>query len=184
MACSTILNGLSDACFNSFVGGLQEIYILDKLDLSGYTLNTTTEVISGLTLAVGKKFKTYKLNSKTASTLSPTATISPENGTIFYTNEVSVKFYKMNAVTRLELKNLSIGNLVVLVLDGHGFYWILGIEAGCTVSSIAGTSGGGRGDFNGYDVVLQEISRYAPFKVEIANIMTLLDQYAMTPISL
>ena len=184
MACVSILNGINDSCFQGFVGGINEVYILDKTYFSGYTLNATTEVISGLTLATGQTFKTYKLNSKVASTFTVNGTPSVENGTNFYTSEIAVKFYKMNAVTRLELKNLTIGNLIMIVLDGNSKYWLVGLEGGLTVSAIAGTTGGSRGDYSGYDITFQEISRYMPFEIQMVNIRTYLDSYSMIPLNL
>jgi hypothetical protein len=86
--------------------------------------------------------------------MTETLNASTENGTLFYTPEVTFTINKLQTFVRNELRLLARNRLLVIVLDNNGRYWLLGAANGLEAS--AGTAGTGTafGDRSGYEMTL------------------------------
>ena len=168
MGCAKTLHGMDLDCRES-VGGIKEVYILG--DRSEVKVTVTQEAITGITLDAGSdKFLPYKFRKQTGSMVS-TINTSEENGTTFVQTDVTLVFHKMEAKKRLEISALMVGDCAMLVKDGNNKYWYLGLDEPVTLT--AGTAGTGtaKGDKNGYDLTLTDLSNSLPYEVskEIAT---------------
>jgi hypothetical protein len=170
MGCAKTLTGMDLDCRES-VGGIKEVYILG--DRSKVTVTIVKDAITDITLdsgAVSHKFLPYKFRKQTGSMIS-TINTSEENGTTFVQTDVTLVFHKMEAKKRLEIASLMVGDCAMLVKDGNNKYWYLGLDEPVTLT--AGTAGTGtaKGDKNGYDLTLTDLSDTLPYEVseEIAT---------------
>ena len=168
MGCAKILTGMGLDCRES-VGGIKEVYILG--DRTEVDVKVEQGAITTITLAAGSdKFLPYKFRKQTGSMVS-TINTSEENGTTFVQTDVTLVFHKMEAKKRLEISALMVGDCAMLVKDGNDKYWYLGYDEPVTLT--AGTAGTGtaKGDKNGYDLTLTDLSNTLPYEVtkEIAT---------------
>ena len=164
MGCKT-LSGMGLDCRES-VGGIKEVYILG--DRSEATVTVANDAITAIALEAGSdKFLPYKFRKQTGSMVS-TINTSEENGTTFVQTDVTLVFHKMEAKKRLEVASLMVGDCAMIVLDGNGIYWYLGKDEPVTMT--AGTAGTGtaKGDKNGYDLTLTDLSNTLPYEVSKA----------------
>ena len=171
MGCAKTLTGMGLDCRES-VGGIKEVYILG--DRSEVKVTVTQDAITGITLDAGSdKFLPYKFRKQTGSMVS-TINTSEENGTTFVQTDVNLVFHKMEAKKRLEISALMVGDCAMLVKDGNNKYWYLGYDEPVTLT--AGTAGTGtaKGDKNGYDLTLTDLSNSLPYEVSEAIATTII----------
>ena len=149
MACS-ILNTMNLDCMSA-LGGVNTIYVFADVNFDIQTV-TAGEV----TLASGAgDFYQYKFGKDTAK-LTETATISNANGTVFYTQELSVNISKRDVAKRNEFLLLAKNREIrVIALDNMGQYWLLGNTRGAVLSTMVGEGGQAIGDMNGYTFTFQ-----------------------------
>jgi hypothetical protein len=86
--------------------------------------------------------------------LTETLNASIENGSIYYTPEVTFTINKLQVAVRNELRLLARNRLLVIVQDNNNRYWVLGAANG--LEATAGTAGSGTafGDRSGYEMTL------------------------------
>lgn len=171
MGCAKTLTGMGLDCRES-VGGIKEVYILG--DRSEVKVTVAQDAITGITLDAGSdKFLPYKFRKQTGSMVS-TINTSEENGTTFVQTDVTLVFHKMEAKKRLEISALMVGDCAMLVKDGNNKYWYLGYDEPVTLT--AGTAGTGtaKGDKNGYDLTLTDLSNSLPYEVSEAIATTII----------
>lgn len=155
MSCN-ITSGMTLGCKDS-QGGIEYLYIanlptydeivtdidgkIESLDLTGSPVSITWY-----------KYETPKQVSSFTETI--TATI--ENGTVFYDQQATFIFNKMEAVKRDQIKLLAQNpKLLVVVKDGNGKFWSVGVTRGAELISGSVTTGTAYGDRNGGEIVLQ-----------------------------
>ena len=171
MGCAKTISGMGLDCRES-VGGIKEVYILG--DRSEVTVTVAQDAITGIALTAGSdKFLPYKFRKQTGSMVS-TINTSEENGTTFVQTDVTLVFHKMEAKKRLEISALMVGDCAMLVKDGNNKYWYLGYDEPVTLT--AGTAGTGtaKGDKNGYDLTLTDLSNSLPYEVSEAIATTII----------
>jgi len=86
--------------------------------------------------------------------MTETLNASIENGSVFYTPEVTFTINKLQVAVRNELRLLARNRLLVIVQDNNNRYWLLGSANG--LEATAGTAGTGTafGDRSGYEMTL------------------------------
>ena len=173
MGCAKTISGMGLDCRES-VGGIKEVYILGDRSEATVTVAADGSAITGITLkADSDKFLPYKFRKQTGSMVS-TINTSEENGTTFVQTDVALVFHKMEAKKRLEISALMVGDCAMLVKDGNNKYWYLGYDEPVTLT--AGTAGTGtaKGDKNGYDLTLTDLSNSLPYEVSEAIATTII----------
>lgn len=165
MACTQILNGITNDCLPS-IGGLKVVYIANKTDVLDYTI-AEGQIVS-ITMAEGKKFKTYSFRRNTAS-MTSTLNVDATNGTSVST-DVVLSFLKQDTVKRIEISALSIGELVMIVVDGNGTNWFLGKDFPVMASAGGAESGTAFTDGNKYTITLQDNSQDYPYEVKTSPV--------------
>lgn len=161
MACTQTLGGLTRDCSNN-MGGIKEVYIANYDDVSAVTFSN--DIITAFTMVGSAKFKKYAFRPQTAELVS-TPQVSSENGVAYIQSVLTLQFAKMDTTKRLEINALSLGDLVIVVVDNNGKMWYLGKDAPVVASG--GDSGTGKafGDANRYGIQLTDNSREYPFEV-------------------
>lgn len=161
MSCVQILNGIQVDCEPS-MGGLKVVYIANHTDVEDFTV--TDGQITSITMADGKKFKTYSFRRNTAN-MTSTLAVDATNGTSVST-DVVLSFLKQDTQKRIEISALSIGELVMIVQDANGRYWFLGKDMPVMASAGGAESGTVYTDGNRYTITLQDNSKDYPYEVK------------------
>jgi len=149
MSCS-LTTGYALGCRDS-VGGIKTIYV-QGWNATG-TVNTNgSGTVTGFT-GFSSGFYEYDL-TKATSSLTETLNASIENGSLYYTPEVTFTINKLQVAVRNELRLLARNRLLVIVQDNNNRYWVLGAANG--LEATAGTAGSGTafGDRSGYEMTL------------------------------
>ena len=132
------------------VGGLKAIYFIN-FDSAYYVDKTidTDDVVEDL----GSTFNLYKYDLRGANNIDETNEISKENGTSFWTASGAITLKQQDAITRKQMKLMSLGRPIVVTEGYDGLYKIYGLENGCDVA-VNTVSGAGMGDLNGYNLTI------------------------------
>jgi len=154
MSCS-ITSGITLGCKDS-QGGIEYLYIAD---LPSY--DTITTDVDGLvesldasgtpTTITWYKYEVPKQSSSFTETINADNTAQ----TIFYQQDALMVFTKMEAAKRDQIKLLAQNpKLLVVVKDGNGKFWSVGITRGAELSAGTVSTGTAYGDRNGGEITL------------------------------
>jgi len=154
MSCS-ITSGITLGCKDS-QGGIEYLYIAD---LPSY--DTITTDVDGLvesldasgtpTTITWYKYEVPKQSSSFTETINADNTAQ----TIFYQQDALMVFTKMEAAKRDQIKLLAQNpKLLVVVKDGNGKFWSVGITRGAELSAGTIATGQSYGDRNGGEITL------------------------------
>lgn len=138
------------------VGGIKAAYVVAGC------VTGTTEDADGKILTVGATGGTvYQFQvEKNTSNFIETITPSLENGTVFYQQDLTLVFFKLQQSTRNQLRLLAQNtNLKVFVETNDGSIFYLGENFGMFLSAGTGESGTAYGDRNGYSITLQGLEK-------------------------
>ena len=161
MACSQTLSGISNDCASN-MGGIVEVYLANKADVSSVTL--TTNKVTAISMNSTAKFKTYHFRPNTSS-MSSNYQVNQENGTSYVQTDLLMVFNRMETSKRIEVTAMAQGELCAIVKDANGLYWMLGIDNPLVLSAGDGLTGTARADRNGYSVTLQDNSLEMPVEI-------------------
>ena len=170
MSCTQTLSGLAKDC-SANMGGIVEALIALYDDVTAVTI--TSDVISAITMASGKKFKVYHF-AKNSGNLTSTYTIDPASGVKYVSSDLLLQFNRMQTTARVEVTALALADLVVIVKDANGKYWYLGKDEPVNASAGDGQTGTARGDANRYTITLHDESKEMPYEVSDSIIESLL----------
>ena len=150
MSCS-LTTGYALGCRDS-IGGIKTIYV-QAFNATGSVNTNGSGTVTGFTGYASGSFFEYDL-TKATSSMTETLNASVENGTLFYTPEVTFTINKLQVAVRNELRLLARNRLIVIVQDNNNRYWLLGADNG--LEATAGTAGTGTafGDRSGYEMTL------------------------------
>jgi len=154
MSCS-ITSGITLGCKDS-QGGIEYLYIAD---LPSY--DTITTDVDGLvesldasgtpTTITWYKYEVPKQSSSFTETINADNTAQ----TVFYQQDALMVFTKMEAAKRDQIKLLAQNpKLLVVVKDGNGKFWSVGITRGAELSAGTVSTGTAYGDRNGGEITL------------------------------
>lgn len=149
MACiSYALAGICGSC-DASKGGIVEVliskYVEDAATVSG---DVVTAIASGAT------WYRYSFKKNTGS-MTSTLNVDDANGINYVSTDLVLQFNKMDTAKRLEMKALSLDDLMVIVKDANGMRWFLGKDEPVSASAGTGQTGQARSDGNFYQITLQ-----------------------------
>lgn len=149
MACA-LTQGFVLDCKES-VGGIKSVRFVefDNVASIAYAAGVAT-----LTMVASKKFWKYAQVRETSS-FTETITANVQNGTIFYSQELTVILNKLAAATRNEILLLAKNRLMAIVEDMNGNFWLLGAKNGLDITGGNSATGTASGDRNGYTLTFQ-----------------------------
>ncbi len=147
MACSLTITGRSLPCRDA-LGGVKKVWIGSFSDgIWGAVGATTDGEIDDSTAALALE---DFVSPKNTSSLTQTVNSSVENGTVFYTQVVSLVCNKPVAADITEIQNLAKGRLAVVVQDNNDNYFVIGHTRGAELTGGSLTTGTAVGDMNGF----------------------------------
>ena len=154
-------------------GGIEKVFVANMDGVVTFTTASVTgcsdqidEIsLDGTPLTSGDFF-TFDVPKQT-SNLVETATISSENGTVFYEQVVSLVFNKLQCSTRDQLLLLAQNTrLLIVVKDNNGSYWTVGLERGAEMTAGTAETGTAYGDRNGYAVTITGREKEMAYNVD------------------
>lgn len=168
MACSNLTAGLTLDC-NSSQGGIDKIFIANG-PVEGIT--EASGVISAITvggLALGPAdFFTFETPRQTSS-LAEEVAVSQENGTVTYTQSLTLVLNKLEAAKRNQILLMAEAtSMVVVAKTNSGKYLSIGIERGAYLGSASAASGTAYADREGYELVITGIEEAPMYEVDSA----------------
>lgn len=151
--CQLITGGISLGCTTN-MGGIQKIYITNKINVTGVTLGSPINNISAITMAASTLFYEFEF-TKGSSTYTEVITGDEANGTQLCTQTVTLKLKRREKSKRDTLALLmGFTPLSIIVKDNNGLYNLLGEVKGMTMTENNSELGTGGTDFNGYTISL------------------------------
>ena len=145
------------------MGGIVEALIANKESVTGIT--ASSDMISEITMASSAKFKRYAFPRNTGS-LTSNYTIDQTTGVRYVASDLVLIFNRMETAKRVEISALAQNDLVIIVKDANGKYWLLGKDEPVNATAGDGLTGTERADRNGYSITLQDNSLEMPYEVD------------------
>lgn len=136
------------------VGGIKSIFVTNLLNQTAAGPVISGGTVVSYALQTGFKFFRYDFRKQTGE-WTETETLSDANWTQFYDGDIKIQFTKIEVNKQQELYLLGQNDLVVIILDNNGQYWLTSSYNGATLSKIDGKSGKTFGDFNGYQIEIK-----------------------------
>ena len=145
MAC-LITAGREEVCKES-VGGLQAVYFMNY-DSASFDKNGSGEIndLDGYTV--------YKYELKGTSAYTETVNSSRENGTTFFSQELTVNLKKLTNEMTTQLKLLAYGRPQIIVHTKNGEALLVGEVNGADLTAGTISTGAGLGDLYGYSFTM------------------------------
>lgn len=141
MAC-LITAGREEVCKES-IGGLQAVYFMNY-DSSSFDKNASGEIndLDGYTV--------YKYELKGTSAYTETVNSSRDNGTTFFSQELTINLKKLTNEMTTQLKLLAYGRPQIIVHTKNGEALLVGEVEGADLTAGSIQTGAGLGDLFGY----------------------------------
>ena len=144
MACD-ITAGRLVSCKDA-IGGLRKVYFINYEDMPFDDLTITADVIT----SVANTPSAYEYDLHLGNDLTQNINSSPENGTTFMEQVLSLTLKVLTSGDNFEIKTLAYGRPKIMVLDNMGNYMLVGAQNGADITGGTAVSGAAFGDLNGY----------------------------------
>jgi ligand-binding sensor domain-containing protein len=168
MACA-LTSGYTFDCKDN-IGGLKSVWFIGYNDVASVT--EASGVITAITKDAGKVFYKYQLVRNTASFTENIAG-SIENGTVVFNQELLIVINKMQTSMRNEMLLLAKNNMMAVVEDQNGRYWLAGRFNGLDLLTGSVSTGLAQADRNGYSFTFSGGEKESAPEVSSAVISTL-----------
>ena len=168
MACA-LTSGYTFDCKDN-IGGLKSVWFIGYNDVASVT--EASGVITAITKDSGKVFYKYQLVRNTASFTENIAG-SIENGTVVFNQELLIVINKMQTSMRNEMLLLAKNNMMAVVEDQNGRYWLAGRFNGLDLLTGSVSTGLAQADRNGYSFTFSGGEKESAPEVQAAVISTL-----------
>jgi len=144
-------NGRLEVCKDS-VGGLDAVYFINFGDFNPENDVTYDGTNADLITAIANVTACYKFELKGTNSFTETITSDRNNGTTFFSQELSITLKKQDATTTKMVKLLSYGRPHIIVRGRDNTYKIAGLKRGMDVTAGTMASGAEMGELNGYSL--------------------------------
>jgi ligand-binding sensor domain-containing protein len=168
MACA-LTSGYTFDCKDN-IGGLKSVWFIGYNDVASVT--EASGVITAITKDAGKVFYKYQLVRNTASFTENIAG-SIENGTVVFNQELLIVINKMQTSMRNEMLLLAKNNMMAVVEDQNGRYWLAGRFNGLDLLTGSVSTGLAQADRNGYSFTFSGGEKESAPEVQSSVISTL-----------
>ena len=151
-------NGRLEVCKDS-IGGLDAVYLINFGDINpevDITYSSTAGEEDIIT-AIANVTACNKFSLKGTNSFTETITTDRNNGTTFFSQELSITLKKQDAKTTKMVKLLSYGRPHIIVRGRDNLYRIAGLKRGMDLTAGSIASGAEAGDMNGYTLTFTGI---------------------------
>lgn len=158
--------GLPDCRDNT--GGIDTIYITNWSNVTSYALDAN-EIVTGITMSGATTFYEYKPN-KNSGQFTQTVTASAENGTVGTEQTITIVTSKNEYTKRNYIKLLAQSEMIAIVLDRNGKYFLVGLDFGLTLTNTGYDSGKMITDPNAWTLQLTGSEKFPAPEVSAAAV--------------
>ena len=144
--------GRQEVCKES-VGGLQGVYFLNY-----YTASATTGANDQVT-SLNTSGSAYYYELKGNSSYTETVNSSRDNGTTFFSQELTLNLKKLTNEMTTQLKLMAYGRPKIVIWTLNGEALLIGNKEGADVTAGTIQTGGALGDLFGYSVTLTGLEK-------------------------
>ena len=145
MASCNLSAGRQEVCKES-IGGLQGVYFIN------FTTGSFTKNANGQVTALPSGSTVYYYELKGTSAYTETVNSSRENGTTFFSQELTLNLKKLTNEMTTQLKLMAYGRPQIVVWTNNGDALLVGETHGADVTGGTIQTGGAMGDLYGYSV--------------------------------
>ena len=146
MACTITVHGRAFPC-KTGIGGIKKVWAAQWVD--GMWDAIVDGAVAGASAAT--TVRPFEL-TKNSGSLQQTVTASMENGTVFYSQVVTMVMPLINGSSNSDLRDLMSSRVALIVEDNNGNFLLMGHSLGCEVSGGDIGTGTAKGDLNGYSL--------------------------------
>jgi hypothetical protein len=147
-----LTTGFDFDCRDS-IGGVKSVRLASLEDYTAMAATgASTGAITGWTTAALDFYKYDQL--KETSSLTESINGSSQNGTVYFTPEVTLVLSKLDVTKRNEIKVLAQQRLVAIVEGNDSTYWVVGYQNGLELNAGTSATGTAFGDLSGYSLTL------------------------------
>lgn len=174
MSCIQTLSGITKDC-SSNMGGIVEVYMVNRDEVDTFTI--TSDVVTKITAKnpQNTRFSTFSFPRNTGN-LTSTYNIDRTAGTRYVSSDLTLYFNRMETSKRVAITALAQAELLVIVKDANGKYWLLGYEEGASANGGGGETGTARADSNRYSIIIHDESSALPLEVNYSAFEDLLPE--------
>ena len=147
-----VTQGRQEVCKES-IGGLQAVLFLPYTTAS-FTQTAGTQYADGLITALPLSSSLYYYQLKGTSAYTETVNTSRENGTTFFSQELTLNLKKLTNEMSTQLKLMAYGRNQVIVWTNNGDAFLAGLKLGMDVTAGTIQTGAALGDLYGYSITL------------------------------
>ena len=158
-------------------------YVLTATYNSGTNITTITPNFGGFIPGIGpvaapapnntsnQTVSTYLFyeiqTNKNVSNFTEAVQVDMNNGTTFFNQVVNLVLSRRETIKRQFIEKLVDGQkqLLIVVLDSNGNYWLFGLYEGSYITAIEGGSGTAKADQNGYSVTFTSMEPEQAYEV-------------------
>ena len=153
MACN-LAAGRNEVCKDS-IGGLAGVYFLNyNASSSAFTQTTGSATTDPVLTGIPSGSTLYFYQLKGTSAYTETVNSSRENGTTFFTQELTLNLKKLTNEMTTQLKLLAYGRPQIIVATMNGDAFLVGKEEGADLTAGTIQTGAAMGDLYGYSVTM------------------------------
>jgi hypothetical protein len=165
MSCSNLTAGLLDGC-NDIAGGVEKLFIANgPVEAITASAGVVTAITVGGSALVPADFFVFELPRQTAS-FTEGITVSQENGTVVYNQDLTVIFNRLEAEKRNQIALMAQAtSMVVVIKTNDGKYLSVGLEKGAFLGSATATTGTAYADRAGYELTISGIELTPSYEV-------------------
>ena len=157
----------------SSTGGIKRVLIANYDPASVFGENATVPVEGQIdVISSTQTWYEYYFRPQT-SVYGEEGTHSTENGTFFYSQNVTMTFHKLEVAKRNAILLLAMADLHIIVQTQNGDYWLVGEKNGANTTASLSSAGQAFGDLNGYTITLTGSEPELARAVTSAAIITL-----------
>lgn len=147
--CNALTSGLSKGCENN-IGGIKKLYLLEWDYVSSVTHNSPTDDITAITTLGARDFYEFEFNKNT-STFSEKTTMDQAVGSEVCIQTITLILNRREQAKRDKLLLLGkFKDLMAIVKDSNGKYWLVGEVNGINLTEKSSENGTVKTDRNGY----------------------------------
>jgi len=177
MSC-TITSGIARGCRDN-AGGVYQFYISNYpagvTGLTDYVTLDSAEIITAFDDTTHTDIAFYEyIPNKNSSNVVENVQSSLENGTVGWEQVITMVFGKMDAAKRNQIKLMAAGNLLIIVKDKNGKYFMYGGEDACVLSGGNTGTGTALTDLNGYNLTFSAMEGHPGYEVEESALVAVL----------
>ena len=158
MPCSLTL-GRNEVCKES-IGGLQGVYFINYATGSFAETSAQTSTPMGLLTGVPSGSILYYYELKGTSAYTETVNTSRENGTTFFSQELTLNLKKLTNEMTTQLKLMAYGRPQIIVWTNNGDAFLVGKKEGADMTGGTIQTGGALGDLYGYSLTFTGMEQF------------------------